>query len=178
MCTSAELFAQYCSTRLRRDFISRKLVNMRQIAVLSLVLLGAICVTSQGFIPQGFGLNQVPILSSYAEQQLDGSFQYGYETGNGIQVQTQGVLKPVPVIRPDGVGSSLALVQSGSYSYPSPDGTIIEVRWTADENGFHPQVTRLPAAPVPIVPPTIPLDPGLPGRFRFRRLAKNRRSRS
>uniref|UniRef100_A0A903VVM5 Uncharacterized protein n=1 Tax=Aedes aegypti TaxID=7159 RepID=A0A903VVM5_AEDAE len=149
---------------------------MHQFAVLLMVLLSAIYVTPQGFVPQGFGLNQVPILSSYSDQRLDGSFQYGYETGNGIQVQTQGMLKPVPVVRPDGVGSSLALVQSGSYSYPSPDGTIIEVRWTADENGFHPQVTHLPAAPVPIIPPPVPLDRGIPPTFRFRRLARNRRS--
>ncbi|XP_062551139.1 endocuticle structural glycoprotein ABD-4-like [Armigeres subalbatus] len=145
---------------------------MRQLVVLSMVLLSAINVTPQGFLPQGFGLNQVPILNSYSDQQLDGSFQYGYETGNGIQVQSQGVLKPIPVVRPDGVGTSLALVQSGSYSYPSPDGTIIEVRWTADENGFHPQIIRSPAAPVPVVPSPVQVARGLPGEFRFRRVAR------
>lgn len=146
---------------------------MHKVVVLFLVLVSTISVAPQGFIPQGFGFNQVPILSAYSEAQLDGSFRYSYETGNGIQVQTQGVLKPVPVLRPDGVGSSVALVQTGSYSYTAPDGTLIEVRWTADENGFHPQVIQLPAAPVPIAPGGL-FNRGLPAGLRFKRTARRR----
>lgn len=28
----------------------------------------------------------------------------------------------------------------GGYSYTAPDGTIISVKYVADENGFHPTV--------------------------------------
>ncbi|XP_055540681.1 larval cuticle protein LCP-17-like [Wyeomyia smithii] len=91
---------------------------------------------------------QAPIVSSNSDIQPDGSFQYNYETGNGIKAQNQGSVKSVQVTKPDGSGTenAQAIVQTGSYSYQAPDGTNIEVKYTADENGFHPEGDHLPVA--------------------------------
>lgn len=35
----------------------------------------------------------------------------------------------------------------GSYSYTAPNGQVITVTYTADENGFHPQGAHLPTPP-------------------------------
>lgn len=40
----------------------------------------------------------------------------------------------------------LAVVVHGSYKYISPDGTPIEVTYTADENGYHPVSSAIPQA--------------------------------
>lgn len=69
---------------------------------------------------------------------IDGSYRYGFDTSNGIYIQEAGI---------GGKGSS------GSAAYYAPDGTPIQLTWTADENGFHPQGAHLPTPPP--VPPTI-----------------------
>lgn len=42
---------------------------------------------------------------------------------------------------------------SGSFSYTGPDGVQYSVRYTADENGFHPEGAHLPTPPP--IPPEI-----------------------
>ncbi|XP_065082118.1 cuticle protein CP14.6-like [Ochlerotatus camptorhynchus] len=59
----------------------------------------------------------------------DGSYQYRYETSNGIAAQESGV------------GGQTA---TGSYSYTGPDGVLYTVNYVADENGFQPQGAHLP----------------------------------
>ncbi|XP_058447058.1 larval cuticle protein LCP-17-like [Malaya genurostris] len=103
--------------------------------------------------PQGSSSDSsAPIISENSDIQPDGSFQYSYETGNGIKAQNQGSLKSVQVQKADGSGTenAQALVQTGSYSYKSPDGTQIDLKYTADENGFHPEGAHLPVAPSPV----------------------------
>ncbi|OXU28500.1 hypothetical protein TSAR_011745 [Trichomalopsis sarcophagae] len=75
----------------------------------------------------------------------DGSYAFSYETGNGIKAEEHGELKP-------GGEEGIASV-SGSYSYQAEDGTPIEVKYIADENGFQPQGAHLPVGPV--IPPGI-----------------------
>lgn len=61
---------------------------------------------------------------------LDGSFAYGYASGDGTTAQAQGYVKNL------GLGEDIeAQVVQGSYSYTSPEGTPISVRYIADENG-------------------------------------------
>lgn len=62
----------------------------------------------------------------------DGSYQYVYETSNGIAAQESGV------------GGQYA---SGGYSYYSPEGQLIQLSYNADENGFQPQGAHLPTPP-------------------------------
>lgn len=53
---------------------------------------------------------------------------------------------------PDQEGQTLnAQVQQGSYTYTSPEGTIITVSYVADETGFHATGDHLPTPP-PVSP--------------------------
>ncbi|CAD7090703.1 unnamed protein product [Hermetia illucens] len=77
-------------------------------------------------------------IKSYASDiSPDGSYQYAYETTNGIAAQEQGV------------GGRQA---QGGFSYTSPEGIPIQIAYTADENGFHPEGAHLP------IPPPIPQE--------------------
>ena len=62
----------------------------------------------------------------------DGSYQYQFDTTNGIAAQEAGV------------GGHYA---SGSSAYYAPDGQLITLTYTADENGFHPLGDHLPTPP-------------------------------
>lgn len=63
-------------------------------------------------------------------------YSNGVETSNGIKAQEQGQLQ-----QPRSAEEGPSYVVQGSYSYPAPDGTIITVTYTADANGFHPEVS-------------------------------------
>ena len=63
-----------------------------------------------------------------------------FETSDGIKVEESGKVKQ---ITPEAAG----IAAQGSYSYTAPDGTVVKVTWTADENGFQPQGDHLPVAP-------------------------------
>lgn len=67
--------------------------------------------------------------------------EYSYETGNNIIAEETGFLKNV------GVDTQEALVQHGSFTYTSPEGQIITVQYTADEQGFRATGDHLPTAP-------------------------------
>ncbi|CAD7003079.1 pupal cuticle protein Edg-78E [Ceratitis capitata] len=62
----------------------------------------------------------------------DGSYNYQFETSNGISAQESGV------------GGYYA---TGSSQYYSPEGQLIQLTYTADENGFQPQGAHLPTPP-------------------------------
>ncbi|KAI8118278.1 Pupal cuticle protein Edg-78E [Lucilia cuprina] len=62
----------------------------------------------------------------------DGSYNYQFDTTNGIAQQESGV------------GGHYA---TGSSQYYSPEGELIQLTYTADENGFQPQGAHLPTPP-------------------------------
>jgi len=64
---------------------------------------------------------------------IDGSFSYFYSAADGTQAQAQGYVKNLGLS--DGIEPASAQVIQGSYSYTSPEGTPITVRYIADENG-------------------------------------------
>uniref|UniRef100_A0A023EGF7 Putative pupal cuticle protein 78e n=2 Tax=Aedes albopictus TaxID=7160 RepID=A0A023EGF7_AEDAL len=79
----------------------------------------------------------------------DGSYQYSYETANGIRGQEQGTLK-----RASSPDTSDVIIASGSITYTAPDGQVISLSYAADdENGFQPQGDHLPTPPP--IPPQI-----------------------
>lgn len=96
----------------------------------------------------------IPIISQSESNSADGTFNYSYESGNGIKTSGQGFLKKifVPVLGADGKETGQEeekeiVVQSGSYSYPSPDGELITITYIADENGFQPTGDHIPQPP-------------------------------
>lgn len=60
------------------------------------------------------------------------SYQWDFETSNGISAQAQGNLKQI--------GESAAIAAQGSFQYASPEGEPIQITYVADENGYQPQV--------------------------------------
>lgn len=91
--------------------------------------------TTRNFAAEG-------LVSFEQTSNVDGSFRYAYETDAGVKVAEQGVQKI------DGDKQTLAV--AGSYSYTAPDGSIVQLTYVADENGFQPTGDHLP------VPPAVP----------------------
>ncbi|XP_055916883.1 endocuticle structural glycoprotein ABD-4-like [Eupeodes corollae] len=96
--------------------------------------------------PQGPN-EPIPIIRQEQEVNFDGSYKYAYETGNGITAEETGFLKNA------GNPDTEAQVAQGQYSYTAPDGQLIRVVYTADENGFQAQGDHLPTPPP--IPPAI-----------------------
>ncbi|XP_032310203.1 larval cuticle protein 65Ag1 [Drosophila ananassae] len=68
------------------------------------------------------------------------SFQYGFETSDGVKADAQGQL--------NNIGSDHeSLAVRGSFSFVADDGQTYTVNYVADENGFQPQGAHLPVAP-------------------------------
>lgn len=97
------------------------------------------CLLSGGGRP-GAG-SEIPIIRYENVNNGDGTYQFLYETGNGINAQEQGDA------RGDGTQAQ------GSFSYTAPDGQQIQLQYTADENGYNPQGAHIPTPPP--IPPEI-----------------------
>ncbi|XP_037780466.1 cuticle protein AMP1A-like [Penaeus monodon] len=97
------------------------------------------CVAAVAFAAPQYSSSEevVPILRDDRVQEDDGTYSFDFETGNGIRVSQAG--------SPE--GDEDAVVKAGEYSYTAPDGTLIVVKFVADENGFQPQSDVLPVAP-------------------------------
>ncbi|XP_050325458.1 uncharacterized protein LOC126756434 [Bactrocera neohumeralis] len=82
----------------------------------------------------GVAAPEARILQQENELNYDGTYKYSYETENGIQAEERGV--PVKL----GTEEQKEVVE-GSYSYVTADGLRVIVKYTADENGFHPTIS-------------------------------------
>ena len=117
---------------------------MLQFQIISLAI---VAVASAQQYQQTGAQQPIAILRQSQDSSPEGSYNYQYETENGIAVAEEG--KPGPV-NEDGQAS---VVAQGSFQYNSPDGTPINVQYVANENGFQPQGAHLPVAPE--IPPQI-----------------------
>ncbi|XP_055642365.1 endocuticle structural glycoprotein ABD-4-like [Toxorhynchites rutilus septentrionalis] len=112
------------------------------------VLLLATCIAATIAAPQRPDA-EAEIISQDSNIDPDGSYQYSYETANGIRGQEQGTLK-----RASSPDTSDVIIASGSVSYTAPDGQVITLNYVADdENGYQPQGDHLPTPPP--IPPQI-----------------------
>jgi len=97
------------------------------------------------------GERAATVVRQTAENSGDGTFNYAYETSNGLQAQASGYIK-----NPQARSEDQIQVIQGSYSYYGADGVLYTVTYIADENGFQPQGSHLPtaapAAPVRFAP--------------------------
>ncbi|XP_019550516.3 endocuticle structural glycoprotein SgAbd-2 [Aedes albopictus] len=82
---------------------------------------------------------EATVLRHDAEVNVDGSYQFAYETSNGILHEEQGQLKTV--------GEDQAVVAEGRFAYTDAEGNKFSVQYVADENGFQPQGDHLPTPP-------------------------------
>ncbi|XP_050663757.1 endocuticle structural glycoprotein ABD-4-like [Leptidea sinapis] len=80
----------------------------------------------------------IPILRQDSQVNGDGSYQYSFETGNGISADQKGDLKKV--------GDVDAIEVQGQFQYPGDNGNI-QLSYIADENGYQPRGDHLPTAP-------------------------------
>lgn len=76
--------------------------------------------------------------------QPDGSYNYAFETDNGILAEQQGTIdqsEPEPSQK-----------VAGQYEYTSPEGQVIHLIYTAGKDGFRPSGSHLPVVPeIPIL---------------------------
>ncbi|XP_029708854.1 endocuticle structural glycoprotein ABD-4 [Aedes albopictus] len=112
------------------------------------VLLVTVCMAMALAAPQRTEA-EAEIVAQDSNIDPDGSYQYSYETANGIRGQEQGTLK-----RASSPDTSDVIIASGSITYTAPDGQVISLSYAADdENGFQPQGDHLPTPPP--IPPQI-----------------------
>ncbi|XP_060535365.1 pupal cuticle protein 20-like isoform X2 [Cylas formicarius] len=127
------------------------MVEKKQSSIILLALIGFV-LGDVGYLPPrvpgaggvGFGGGysgysgggpQIPIIRYVNNNPGDGTYNYLYETGNGINADETGDA------RGDGTKAR------GSFSYTAPDGQRISLQYTADENGFRPSGAHLPTPP-------------------------------
>ncbi|XP_060853969.1 larval cuticle protein LCP-22-like [Rhopalosiphum padi] len=94
-------------------------------------------------VPQVFKAvdNKLPaIVRQSQEVNVDGNFKYGFETENGIVAQAAGYVK-------NAGSENAAQVIEGSYAYIGDDGAPVEVKYYADETGFHAAGNVVPTIP-------------------------------
>ncbi|XP_063531974.1 larval cuticle protein LCP-17-like [Cydia strobilella] len=80
------------------------------------------------------------ILKQDSQINPDGSYQWEFETSNGIAAGERGALKNIGAEEP-------ALEVQGQSSYTSIDGIPVQLSYIANENGFQPQGAHLPTPP-------------------------------
>ncbi|KAG5877064.1 hypothetical protein JTB14_014547 [Gonioctena quinquepunctata] len=87
----------------------------------------------------------IPILKfDYGGVNPDGSYQWNYETGNGISAQQRGQVKT------GANPKETELEVSGSYEHTKEDGTKVLVTYIANKDGYQPQGDILPTPhPIP-----------------------------
>ncbi|KAJ8732719.1 hypothetical protein PYW07_015318 [Mythimna separata] len=74
--------------------------------------------------------------------QPDGTFGYAVQIDNGINTQVQGAPRDFggnPPIRP--------IVYQGEFSWTSPEGQPINIKFVADENGYSATGDAIPTSP-------------------------------
>lgn len=76
----------------------------------------------------------IPIIRSDSKHNNDGSYEFQYETGNGILAGEQGYVKN------GGHKDEEIQVAQGYFQYTGDDGIPISLKYVADENGFQPTV--------------------------------------
>ncbi|XP_066254880.1 endocuticle structural glycoprotein SgAbd-3-like [Euwallacea similis] len=95
-------------------------------------------------LPAGGDPKNAQVLRLESDITPEGSYQYAYETDNGISAQEQGNIQPQG---PEQATKSV----SGQFQFLTPENEQIQISYVADENGYQPTGNALPT------PPPIPL---------------------
>ncbi|XP_058836609.1 cuticle protein AMP1A-like [Topomyia yanbarensis] len=103
---------------------------MIKLVIFSLFLFSTVLAASQS--GKGDESSAIILTDEYALNP-DGTYQYKYETSNGISASQS--------------GGENGLYANGYFSYLDPNGNRVAVTYLADENGFQPQGDHLPVEP-------------------------------
>ncbi|XP_064084342.1 cuticle protein AM1199-like [Macrobrachium nipponense] len=90
----------------------------------------------RGSAQSGVTGRPIAILSDNRQDDGNGGFSYAFETENGISTNVRGT--------PGSAGQSN---MEGVYSFTLPDGSPVQVRFVANENGFTADSPILPHPP-------------------------------
>ncbi|ODM90379.1 Larval cuticle protein LCP-17 [Orchesella cincta] len=85
--------------------------------------------------------NEIVITRSESENNGDGTFKWASELSDGTKLEQSGYVKAGP--DPE---KPIQVIE-GSYSYITPEGETINLKYIADENGFQPEGVHLPTPP-------------------------------
>ncbi|XP_049884420.1 larval cuticle protein LCP-17-like [Pectinophora gossypiella] len=80
------------------------------------------------------------ILKQELDVGLEGQYQWAIETDNGIAAHEHGQLN-----NPN--SENAAQSAAGEAQWTSPEGEVVHLAYTADENGYQPQGSHLPTPP-------------------------------
>ncbi|KAK9731382.1 Insect cuticle protein [Popillia japonica] len=78
------------------------------------------------------------IIRQSSQSNPDESYEYSFETANGIQVEERGIRSSL---------QDSPIISSGTFEYTAPDNTPIVVKYVANENGFQAEGVHLPTPP-------------------------------
>ncbi|XP_023162201.1 endocuticle structural glycoprotein SgAbd-3 [Drosophila hydei] len=92
------------------------------------------------FVAVAYAEDKVDFISNESNVEYNGKFYYLYELLNGSKATQKGELKQ---IGKDQYGEAV----QGYFSYPSDDGKVYSISYTADENGYRPVGDHLPTPP-------------------------------
>lgn len=84
--------------------------------------------------------NKLPAIIRQSQEVNTDNFKYGYETENGIVAQAAGYVKNA------GTDNAVQVIE-GSYAYVGDDGAPVEVKYYADETGYHAVGNVVPTIP-------------------------------
>ncbi|XP_064089142.1 cuticle protein AMP4-like [Macrobrachium nipponense] len=128
----------------------------------ALFLLALVAMTASEKLPAAVPVPVAIIRQTQVNPDALGAHSSDFQAENGIVFQFSGS---------QGLTGGSNMI--GSWSYPQADGTLAEVTFVADENGFQPQSSLLPVAPAfPHPIPQFVLD-----QIEFARLEKERQQR-
>ncbi|CAH0556915.1 unnamed protein product [Brassicogethes aeneus] len=116
---------------------------MFQLVVLSAILASSLAAYNPYSIVNNVNNGRhIRILKQNQDIHPDGSYQWSYETENGIAAQELGKLR--------GKGQEASIEVQGSYSYTSPEGIPVAISYVADDTGYHPAGDLPTPPPIPI----------------------------
>ncbi|XP_039749213.1 larval cuticle protein 1-like [Pararge aegeria] len=84
---------------------------------------------------------QPQVIRSESDQSPDGSYSYSFESDDGTKRQETAEVKQA--LDEEGKPQNVLFVR-GFYSYIDNEGNVQEIRYVADDQGFHPEGPSIP----------------------------------
>ncbi|XP_050308950.1 larval cuticle protein LCP-17-like [Anthonomus grandis grandis] len=116
------------------QFCQKSIFKMMKLVVFSALLAAAVAG------PVGGDPKSAQIVKSESDISPEGSYQFAYETDNGISAQEQGSIQ---VQGPEQASKSV----NGQFQFLTPENENIQISYVADENGYQPSGNALPTPP-------------------------------